>query len=171
VIQLEINKEILTGLANEAKQNKTGKRKIACNSLKAAAVLEYLKRTVPGFYHSSVCRDILEQALQQKYPDLWEEVERLVPKSKRKCFSWNWQVPEIKRDVITHVREYMDSERYRAVVTVHSPRSSVALEYIRRTEPKISMSNICSELLETELKKLVPELWDEIVPVMTGDAA
>lgn len=45
-------------------------------SIKASALLRFLKKTIPEFSISEVAAEILEEGLRKRYPELWEAVEK-----------------------------------------------------------------------------------------------
>ena len=158
----KIKKDILESLATEAMEIGMNTRKISVQSRPGASLLQYLERTVPKFSKSAVCRDALESGLDERYPELWAEVEQLMPDSARDRYSWDWQAPKLKKEVFTEVREYMESRRSRAVISVYSPRVAVLTEYLRQTEPGISISEVCREIIEREFQEKLPEMWKEV---------
>jgi hypothetical protein len=158
----EINMELLKALATEARETGMSIRKISCNSRHTAGLLYYLKLTVPMFSGSAVSKEVLEQRLAQRYPEIWAEVDKLVPDFGREIFQWDWRVPKLKKNVIEKVQEYLAGPRARSVISVYSPCAAVTLEYIRRTETDTSMSGICKDLLEAGFQKRLPGLWKEM---------
>lgn len=51
--------------------------RISLWSAKSAAVLRYLRKTTPEFSISNEASSILEEAIQAKYPEIWELFEDL----------------------------------------------------------------------------------------------
>lgn len=49
--------------------------RISLWSARSAAVLRYLKNTKPAFSISKEASSLIEEAVQQKYPDIWELFE------------------------------------------------------------------------------------------------
>jgi len=140
---------------------RTNHRKVSCFSRISASVTQYLKYTVPMFSSSSVCNELLEEGLKEKYPNLWKEIEILIPEKNRNKFDWDWKIEEINDEKIREVYKYMEQDRSRTVLSLYSPRSVIAFEYIRQTTPVTSMSAICAGILEKKLKKKFPKLYFE----------
>ncbi|ADP77893.1 conserved hypothetical protein [Methanothermus fervidus DSM 2088] len=46
-------------------------------SMRAAAVLRYLKKTKPGFSISKEASTLIEKAIKDKYPDIWRLFSKL----------------------------------------------------------------------------------------------
>ncbi|MBE6493964.1 MAG: hypothetical protein E7Z84_05075 [Methanosphaera stadtmanae] len=59
----------------EIKDEVTKNPRISLWSLKASACLRYLKKTTPEFSISNEASLILEEAIAQKYPEIWELFE------------------------------------------------------------------------------------------------
>jgi len=49
--------------------------RISLWSARSAAVLRYLKNTKPAFSISKEASSLIEEAVQQKYPEIWELFE------------------------------------------------------------------------------------------------
>ncbi|USG99442.1 hypothetical protein K1720_07925 [Thermococcus argininiproducens] len=49
-------------------------------SPEATAVLRYLRKTVPEFSISNEASKLLEKAIKEKYPEIWESVEKHMKK-------------------------------------------------------------------------------------------
>ena len=62
------NKIIKEGVVLEVRKNP----RISLWSAKSAAVLRYLKNTKPAFSISKEASALIEEAVQQKYPEIWE---------------------------------------------------------------------------------------------------
>jgi len=55
--------------------NEAGKNpRISAWSPMASAILRYLRKTVPEFSISNEARNLLEEAVRDKYPDLWKKI-------------------------------------------------------------------------------------------------
>lgn len=50
--------------------------RITVYSQKGARVLSYLKNTVPNFSKSQVAREILEEAIKARWPEIWARLEK-----------------------------------------------------------------------------------------------
>ena len=61
----------------EIKQEVEKNPRISLWSVKSAACLKYLKKTTPEFSISSEASLILDEAIQKKYPEIWELFEDL----------------------------------------------------------------------------------------------
>lgn len=70
---LTINDEKIEQIKEEVGKNP----RISLWSAKSAAVLRYLKKTTPEFSISNEASSILEEAIQNKYPEIWELFEEL----------------------------------------------------------------------------------------------
>jgi len=71
---LELNEEIIEGVLDEIKKNP----RISLWSAKSAAVLRYLRKTEPEFSISSEASLLIEKAVKEKYPDIWELFEERI---------------------------------------------------------------------------------------------
>jgi hypothetical protein len=65
------NKIIMDGVVLEVRKNP----RISLWSAKSAAVLRFLKNTKPAFSISKEASVLIEEAVQQKYPEIWEMFE------------------------------------------------------------------------------------------------
>ncbi len=65
------NKIIIDGVILEVRKNP----RISLWSAKSAAVLRFLKNTKPAFSISKEASSLIEEAVQQKYPEIWEMFE------------------------------------------------------------------------------------------------
>ena len=65
------NKIILDAVVLEVRKNP----RISLWSAKSAAVLRFLKNTKPAFSISKEASSLIEEAVQQKYPEIWEMFE------------------------------------------------------------------------------------------------
>ncbi|USS40061.1 hypothetical protein NF865_06875 [Thermococcus aggregans] len=70
----EINKEALEISLQEALKNP----RITLWSPEATAVLRYLRKTIPEFSISNEASKLLEKAIKEKYPELWNIVEKRI---------------------------------------------------------------------------------------------
>ncbi|MBI5460055.1 AAA family ATPase [Methanobacterium sp.] len=66
------NKIIIDGVVLEVRKNP----RISLWSAKSAAVLRFLKNTKPAFSISKEASALIEEAVQQKYPEIWEMFEK-----------------------------------------------------------------------------------------------
>jgi hypothetical protein len=64
----DTNKDIIGGVVLEVRKNP----RISLWSAKSAAVLRFLKNTKPAFSISKEASALIEEAVQQKYPEIWE---------------------------------------------------------------------------------------------------
>lgn len=71
---LELNEEIIAGVLDEIKKNP----RISLWSAKSAAVLRYLRKTEPEFSISSEASILIENAVKEKYPEIWELFEERI---------------------------------------------------------------------------------------------
>lgn len=62
---------------NEIKEEINKNPRISLWSAKSAAVLRYLKKTTPEFSISNEASLILEEAIHEKYPEIWDLFEDL----------------------------------------------------------------------------------------------
>jgi hypothetical protein len=62
------NRDIIIGVVLEVRKNP----RISLWSAKSAAVLRFLKNTKPAFSISKEASALIEEAVQQKYPEIWE---------------------------------------------------------------------------------------------------
>ena len=69
-----INKEALERSLQEALKNP----RITLWSPEAAAVLRYLRKTIPEFSISNEASKLLEKAIKEKYPEIWSIVEKRI---------------------------------------------------------------------------------------------
>lgn len=69
--KLDLNEEIVKEILAEIKKNP----RISLWSAKSAAVLRYLRKTEPEFSISSEASLLIEQAVKEKYPEIWELFE------------------------------------------------------------------------------------------------
>ncbi|MGZ7049847.1 MAG: hypothetical protein ACXVHO_07545 [Methanobacterium sp.] len=67
----DLNDEIVEEILAEIKKNP----RISLWSAKSAAVLRYLRKTEPEFSISSEASLLIEQAVKEKYPEIWELFE------------------------------------------------------------------------------------------------
>jgi hypothetical protein len=65
--EVDLNKPIIEGVVLEVRKNP----RISLWSAKSAAVLRYLKNTKPAFSISKEASALIEEAVQQKYPEIW----------------------------------------------------------------------------------------------------
>ncbi len=65
------NKIIIDGVVLEVRRNP----RISLWSAKSAAVLRFLKNTTPAFSISKEASSLIEDAVKQKYPEIWEMFE------------------------------------------------------------------------------------------------
>ncbi len=63
-----IDSQNLKQVTNQVKKNP----RITLWSARSAAVLRYLKKTQPEFSISKVASELIEEAVQEKYPEIWE---------------------------------------------------------------------------------------------------
>ena len=70
------SEELISNKLEEAVMEATRNPRISLWSPKSAAVLRYLRKTVPEFSISEEARSLLEDAIKRKYGKIWEEVER-----------------------------------------------------------------------------------------------
>lgn len=68
---LGLNEEIIEDILAEIKKNP----RISLWSAKSAAVLRYLRKTEPEFSISSEASLLIEKAVKDKYPEIWELFE------------------------------------------------------------------------------------------------
>ena len=66
------NKIIVDGVILEVRKNP----RISLWSARSAAVLRFLKNTKPAFSISKEASALIEEAVQQKYPEIWEMFEK-----------------------------------------------------------------------------------------------
>jgi hypothetical protein len=66
------NKIIIDGVVMDVRKNP----RISLWSAKSAAVLRFLKNTKPAFSISKEASALIEEAVQQKYPEIWEMFEK-----------------------------------------------------------------------------------------------
>jgi len=64
----DVNVNIINGVVLEVRKNP----RISLWSAKSAAVLRFLKNTKPAFSISKEASSLIEEAVQQKYPEIWE---------------------------------------------------------------------------------------------------
>ncbi|HML05486.1 MAG TPA: hypothetical protein VK426_06915 [Methanobacterium sp.] len=72
--KLDLDEEIIAGVLDEIKKNP----RISLWSAKSAAVLRYLRKTEPEFSISSEASILIENAVKEKYPEIWELFEELI---------------------------------------------------------------------------------------------
>lgn len=65
---LSLNDEKIEQIKKEVEKNP----RISLWSAKSAACLRYLKKTTPEFSISNEASSILEEAIKNKYPEIWE---------------------------------------------------------------------------------------------------
>ena len=70
------SEELISNKLEDAVREATRNPRISLWSPKSAAVLRYLRKTVPEFSISEEARSLLEDAIKRKYGKIWEEVER-----------------------------------------------------------------------------------------------
>ena len=70
------SEELISNKLEDAVMEATRNPRISLWSPKSAAVLKYLRKTVPEFSISEEARSLLEDAIKRKYGRIWEEVER-----------------------------------------------------------------------------------------------
>lgn len=71
---LNLNNEIVEEIISEIKKNP----RISLWSAKSAAVLRYLRKTEPEFSISNEASILIENAVKEKYPEIWELFEEHV---------------------------------------------------------------------------------------------
>ncbi|MBM4240484.1 MAG: hypothetical protein FJ150_02245 [Euryarchaeota archaeon] len=64
----DVNERIINEVLNEVQKNP----RISLWSPKSAAVLRFLKKTKPEFSISNESSKLIEQAVKDKYPEIWE---------------------------------------------------------------------------------------------------
>ena len=69
-----VNADVFSSVVSDAIDNP----RLTFWSPKAAAVLRYLKKTIPEFSISSEIAKLVEEAVRNRYPDLWSEAEKVV---------------------------------------------------------------------------------------------
>jgi len=67
----DTNRDIIEGVLLEVRKNP----RISLWSAKSAAVLRFLKNTKPAFSISKEASALIEEAVQQKYPEIWEQFQ------------------------------------------------------------------------------------------------
>lgn len=72
-VNLTLNDEKIEQIKKEVEKNP----RISLWSGKSAAVLRYLKKTTPEFSISNEASLILEEAIKEKYPEIWELFEEI----------------------------------------------------------------------------------------------
>ena len=72
----ELNEEVLMLSIHETLKNP----RITLWSPEAAAVLRYLRKTIPEFSISNEASKLLEKAIKEKYPEVWSSVEKQMKK-------------------------------------------------------------------------------------------
>jgi len=70
------SEELISNKLEDAVREATRNPRISLWSPKSAAVLRYLRKTVPEFSISEEARSLLEDVIKRKYGKIWEEVER-----------------------------------------------------------------------------------------------
>jgi len=70
------SEELISNKLEDAVMEATRNPRISLWSPKSAAVLKYLRKTVPEFSISEEARSLLEDAIKRKYGKIWKEVER-----------------------------------------------------------------------------------------------
>lgn len=70
---LSLNDEKIEQIKKEVEKNP----RISLWSAKSAACLRYLKKTTPEFSISNEASIILEEAIKDKYPEIWELFEEI----------------------------------------------------------------------------------------------
>ena len=70
------SEELISNKLEDAVREATRNPRISLWSPKSAAVLRYLRKTVPEFSISEEARSLLEDEIKRKYGKIWEEVER-----------------------------------------------------------------------------------------------
>jgi len=66
--KLDVKVDLIRGVVLEVRKNP----RISLWSAKSAAVLRFLKNTKPAFSISKEASLLIEEAVQQKYPEIWE---------------------------------------------------------------------------------------------------
>ncbi len=69
------NKEIDLEILTQSMKTNFYNPRVSLYSPMVASMLEYLKRTVPGFCKSDEGTRILEKAFKKEYPEIWKIVE------------------------------------------------------------------------------------------------
>jgi hypothetical protein len=69
------NKEIDLEILTQSMKTSFYNPRVSLYSPMVASMLEYLKRTVPGFCKSDEGTRILEKAFKKEYPEIWKIVE------------------------------------------------------------------------------------------------
>lgn len=69
----DVNERIIKEVTQEIAKNP----RISLWSAKSAAVLRFLKKTKPEFSISSEASELIEKAVKEKYPEIWEIFEEL----------------------------------------------------------------------------------------------
>ena len=67
----EINEEIVEAILNDVRKNP----RVSFWSARTAAVLRFLRKTEPEFSISSEAFLLMEEAVKEKYPEIWELFE------------------------------------------------------------------------------------------------
>lgn len=73
------NLEILEKVAEETSKNP----RLSVWSLDGFTVLKYLRETIPKFSISEEAKNILDDGVKNKYPELWKELKKLKVGSKK----------------------------------------------------------------------------------------
>lgn len=72
--------EVKTAKVGDAMKEANENPRISLWSFKSAAVLKYLRKTIPEFSMSDEASKLLEEAIKDKYPQIWEEMEKQLKK-------------------------------------------------------------------------------------------
>jgi hypothetical protein len=73
VEDISYNLELIRKSTEEASENP----RITLWSQPSAAVLRYLKKTIPEFSISNEIKNLLDEVIEKKYPEIWKRVTQL----------------------------------------------------------------------------------------------
>lgn len=148
-------------------------------SKKASRVLRYSEQVINGYQKGVFAADVLEDAIEEIYPELWCEVCKHISSTRREhaqcqaCGGWyvaesipsenktNQTAPalgEIDRDILASVEIELET-RTGQLISIYSARSAAAIRYLRLVNDITSMSAAGADLLEIGLAELYPEFF------------
>ena len=142
--------------------------------------MRYFEHTVVGVFRKGVfAANILEDAMKEVHPELWNAVCDLTPINKggrmtchvcgahiiteRGNAGMKQEVPvisKIDKDILRQVESELDTRTGR-LISVYSTRAAAVLRYMQATGTKFKISRNAADLIEIGLAELYPAFFED----------
>lgn len=158
---MKLDETILQQIIQSLDKGQTFKQ-VQVYSRPALVVLHYLDLSTPGFSKGGAVEEMLAEAVKKEYPDLWEKLTELnIPETEEKETYLPRKFPKI---VKTKWAQAVDEAKGRKgrVVNTYNPKISVILRYNRKTIPRYKMSAEAAKLIEQEISRRYPDVWEKV---------